>query len=317
VLEGEVNLNSQHELWKILSQNPHLPPEIIEKHWGKWNMGHLSANPSLTPEIIEAHWNDEAEGLSEHWAMNILAKNPSLTPEIINLHWEEWNHSRLIQNHAALTTEIVVKHWDTLFPYIRKAPAQYNPIWDAKRSEVAIWPNLAPTWITPELIKKGWGSWGDVDYLGQIPALTMDLINEHLDEFGLNWLTKNPNLTPEFIQKTWPNEGKSYLGQNPNPKILAYLLENFPEFTVGAHTARYNIAKNPNLTEELMEKYWKNWDYDDIAQNPHVSPDTMKKHWVNLKPYANSYISENPSLFPCGKMTGPAGFPLGIVNWGF
>jgi len=317
VLEGEVNLNSQHELWKILSQNPHLPPEIIEEHWGKWNMGDLSANPSLTPEIIEAHWNDKAEGLSEYWAMNILAKNPSLTPEIINLHWAEWNYRHLIQNHAALTTEIVVRHWDTFLPFIRYAPAQYNAIWDAKRSEVAIWPNLAPTWITSELIEKGWGDWGDVDSLGHLPALTMDLIEQHLNSFSVSYLTSNPNLTSEFIQKTWPTEnenGRQLLASNPNPEILIYLIENFSEFTKGAHTARYNIAQNPNLTEELMEKYWDKWDYDDIAQNPHISPDTMKKHWDVLEGYGR-YLFENPSLFPCGNLAGPAGFPLGVVNW--
>lgn len=316
------DLNSQHDLWRILSENPHLPPEIIEEHWGKWNMGLLSANPSLTPEIIEEHWNDEAEGLSEHWALRILAKNPSLTPEIIENHWGVWDKWLLVENHFALTTEIVENHWIELLPFISSAPAAYLPDnldnpndYDNLWAGTGIWPNLNPTWITPELIEKGWGHWGDVDYLGDNPALTMELIQKHLDEFDMNYLAKNPNLTFEFILEHHEKLKLDELGHNSNPEILAYLIETFAEYTEGRNSARYHIARNPNLTEELMEKHWEAWDYDDIARNPYVAPEIMEKHWDVLERYENRYILENPSLFPCAALTGPAGFPLGIVNW--
>ena len=308
--EGE--LQSQHELWKYLSQNPYLPPEIIEQHWGKWNMGHLSANPSLTPEIIEAHWGDEGEV----WELHILSGNPALTPEIIEKHWGEWDKRALIRNHFALTPEIVENHWGQLLPHIQDAPEAYSSelsshsLW----AGTGIWPNLNPTWITPELIEKGWGYWGDVDYLGDNPALTMELIGKYLGEFGIYFLARNPNLTPDFIFNHHASEHDEF-GSNPNPEILAYLIETFPEIYLEGDSPRYNMGRNPNLPEELMEKHWSSWDNDDIARNPHLSPETMERHWRVLQHFTDEYILDNPSLFPCGKVAGPAGFPSGIINW--
>ena len=309
---AEGDLDSRHELWKYLSQNPYLPPEIIEQHWGKWNMGHLSENPSLTPEIIEAHWNDKGEA----WAIHILSGNPALTPEIIEKYWDAWDKVTLVRNHFALTTEIVENHWDELLPHINEAPYHYNnelspfALW----AGTGIWPNLNPTWITPELIEKGWGHWGDVDYLGDNPALTMELIRKHLNEFEIDYLGKNPNLTLDFIL-THHEVAQDDLGWNPNPEILAYLIETFPEIYLKGDTARYHIARNPNLPEELMEKHWSSWDYDDVAQNPHLSPEIMEKHWKILEVYTADFILDNPSLFPCGNLAGAAGFPSGIINW--
>ena len=82
------------------------------------------------------------------------------------------------------------------------------------------------------------------------------------------------------------------------------------------------MARNPNLTEELMEKYWDKWAYEEIAQNPNLSPTIIENHWSDLEPYtrkmdryahpkifrSGSMFLDNPSLFPCGDL-------LGILNW--
>ena len=119
------------------------------------------------------------------------------------------------------------------------------------------------------------------------------------------------------------------LAKNPNPEILEYALDNFPVFLEGS-SPRYAIAQNPSLTKigegtvSLLEKHYSDFDADDVAKNPALTQDFIEKYWENgHDPNNKSYtglsnytsdLTSNPAFFPYDPTPEWAS---GLFNWRF
>ena len=139
----------------------------------------------------------------------------------------------------------------------------------------------------------------------------------------------------EYIEDTSGSLDAEHLAKNPNPDILEYALDNFPVFLKGG-SPRYAIAQNPSLTKRwwadmgnastvsLLENYYSDFDADDVAKNPALTQDFIEKYWQNGrdqndKSYTglSNYTSEltsNLAFFPYDPTPEWAS---GLFNWRF
>ncbi len=155
-----------------------------------------------------------------------------------------------------------------------------------------------------------------LDMLKDIRPNTED--NDYLDYIG----DKGRSLDAEQLAK------------NPNPEILEYALDNFPVFLKGG-SPRYAIAQNPSLTKilidmgnastvSLLEKHYPDFDADDVAKNPALTQDFIEKYWQNGRdPNDKTYtglsnytsdLTSNPAFFPYDPTPEWAS---GLFNWRF
>ena len=92
------------DFYKVLSNNPNLTMELIEKYSYKpWDWHSISKNPNITMEMIEKYPD-------KPWDWKAISRNPNLTMEIINKYPDkEWRWDGISRN-PNLTIEILKKY---------------------------------------------------------------------------------------------------------------------------------------------------------------------------------------------------------------
>ena len=76
--------------WEIISENPNLTMEFIEKY-PTWDWEIISENPNLTMEFIEKYPN-------KPWNWRFISRNPNITMKIIEKYIDKINFVSLSQN---------------------------------------------------------------------------------------------------------------------------------------------------------------------------------------------------------------------------
>jgi hypothetical protein len=173
-IDSNLNLNIYNNWdWKEIAKNIRVTCDFVKRHKSKWRHWNFSVNPSVTHELIKTFPNEKWV-----WGKKGFSRNPGITLELINNNREaEWDWKELSRN-PGLTLEIIKS-----FP---------NEKWD----------------------------WG---YLSSSPIVTQEFIDFYMlnDRFKnrfCRWdfhdrgVSRNPNVTLEFFDRSKKNEHWSYVG---------------------------------------------------------------------------------------------------------
>ena len=244
-------------------------------------------NPTLSSEFIMEVWSDLTFD-----QMDILIKYNHFVPRV--LIRSLFGIKEDVPKFDSTLTALYMGKWHN---YIISAS-------ESERNRFQLFTNLLRQYHFP------------LDMLKDIRPHTED--NDYLEYIG----DKARNLDAENLAK------------NPNPELLEYALDNFPVFLKGS-SPRYAIAQNPSLTKilidmgnastvSLLEKHYSDFDADDVAKNPALTQDFIEKYWENghdpnNKSYTglSNYTSEltsNPAFFPYDPTPEWAS---GLFNWRF
>lgn len=233
-LERHIN---EHWDWNTLSFNKNITPEFIDYRSGRfWNWIRLSGNPNITPEFIEGH-------LDKNWDWTELSRNQNITPEFIEDHLDKnWDWTELSGN-PNITPEFIGDHLDKN--------------WDW--SELSGNPNITPEFFNL-LDDKDW----DPIKLRRNPKFTSEF-----------WMWKNHNSSLQFMShrindRNWRLDPRE-ISKNPNitPKFIES--QKFFEWYWK------EIVKNPSITPELVQtranqKFWKPYWVELRLKQPLIKP---------------------------------------------
>ena len=291
--------------WEWLIKNTiiyverYIPFNLIEKYLDKWNYWKLSKNQNITEDFILKYPN-------QNWNMCFLIKNNKITDfnalskfrniyeDIIdkypNKQWDwEWlieNTDINVENYIPFNLiEKYLDKWD--YYYLSKNPNLTEKI-------ILKYPNQ--NWDIKYLIKNN--KITDFNALTRFKYINKKIINKYLDKsWDWKWLientnirvenyyhlSKNPNLTEEFILK-YPYKDWD----------IEYLIKNNKITDFNA------LSKFKNITQDIIKKYSdKSWDWKWLIENTNIHVETyislklIEEYYYKLNYYI---LSENPNL---------------------
>ena len=76
------------------------------------------------------------------------------------------------------------------------------------------------------------------------------------------WISKNPNITMEFIEK-YPNKPWNWRAISMNPAITMEIIKKYPNKPWSWSC----MSKNPNITLEIIKKYIDKISFERLSQN--------------------------------------------------
>jgi len=290
IKDGLKKMVATNEAWgESLVSNPCFPESLIRFLVQTYPdlLEDALRNPTLSSEFIMEVWSDLTFD-----QMDILIKHNHFVPRV------------LIRSLFGIK-EDVPKFDSTLTAwYMGKWHNYIISASESERNRFQLFTNLLRQYHFP------------LDMLKDIRPNTED--NDYLEYIG----DKARSLDAEQLAK------------NPNPEILEYALDNFPVFLKGG-SPRYAIAQNPSLTKiltdrgnastvSLLENYYSAFDADDVAKNPALTQDFIEKYWQNgrdsmgvsytgLSNYTSD-LTSNPAFFPYDPTPEWAS---GLFNWRF
>ena len=188
---------------------------------------------------------------SYNWNYYYLSKNPNITEEfILKYPYKNWDIKYLIKNNKITDFKALSKFINITEYIIDNYP---NKPWDWK-------------WIIENT------------NISVEKHIQLDLIKKYSYKWNYKKLSKNPNITKEFILKypyqNWNNKinkSQEWIIENTNISVEKYiqldLIEKYPY-----KWNYYYLSKNPNITKEFILKYpYQNWDIEYLINNNKIT----------------------------------------------
>ena len=334
----------------------YIPLNLIEKYNYKLCYWNLSKNPNITEEFILKY-------LYQNWDIDYLIENNKITDfkalskfkyidkNIINNYpGKPWDWEWLIENtdinvkryipfnliekyknkrgywnlskNLNLTEEFILKYpyqnWDIIYLI------EYNKIIDFKslskfkyiKYVIDEYPNKPWNW---EWLIENTG----INVKRYIP---FNLIEKYKNKWGYWELSKNLNLTEEFILK-YPNKPWDIIYLIENNKIIdfnalskfKYINQNFIDEYPNKpwdwkwliENTSINIEKYISL--ELIKKYPYKWDYQILSKNPNLTEDFILKY--SYKNWNIEYLIDNNKITDFNKLSKFKNINRCIINY--
>lgn len=266
--------------WESISDNDKIVMELIELFPDKdWNWYQISWCENLTIDFVKKH-------IDKPWDWENLSYNDDFaTPEIVETNLEmPWDWTGLTGN-INFTMEYIDSHLD--FPWD----------WD----QVVLKENM-----TAKFFKKHIHKITEHDYeiqlfeegpessinelmtlIKEIPNLNVNwwsfsrLLPIHLIESNMHlpwdWeaVSRNPNLTPAFIEKHVDTLNWDWYVLSENPAVTM----DFVETHQGEHY-RWDwdsLSKNPSITFDFIQKHSEKLDFEELSKNTFSLENTKNK----------------------------------------
>ena len=308
--------------WEWLIENTYINVEkyisfnLIKKYPYKWNYWILSKNPNITKEFILKY-------PYQNWDIGYLIKNNKITDfkslskfknielniicEYSNKHWDwEWiientnimlkkyistnhiSHYHELSKNLNLTEEFILKYpyqnWDIKHLIKNNKITDFKSLSRFKNINYIIINNYKnKPWDWEWLIENT-----DINVEEYIP---LNLIKKYLYKWNYYFLSKNPNLTKEFILKyPYKNWDITYLIENN--KIIDFnaltkfkninqsIIDNYPDkpwdWIWLIENTSINIEKC--ISMDLIKKYLYKWDYQILSKNPNLTENFILKY---------------------------------------
>ena len=272
----------------MLEYDKNITIDLIEKYPYKWYYFHLSYNPNLTEEFIlkYPHQNWNIKYLIENNKITdfkALSKFKNINQSILYKYPDKpWDWEWLIQN-----TDICINEFyccNTYYSYITEEFILKYPYknWDIdyliKINKITDFKSLSKFKIINDYIlyyypDKPWDwEWLIQNIDNRIELdISLNLIEKYYYKWNYKLLSRNPNLTEEFILK--------YPHQNWD---IDYLIEN------NKITDFIALSKFININEEIINEYPnKPWDWGYIIDK-NINLKKIKN--INLKKIKNKLI---------------------------
>ena len=244
--------------WDNVSWYENLTIEFVKKYIDKpWNWENMSYNDDFaTPEIVEAN-------LDMPWNWSALTTNKNFTMEYIESHIDfPWSLENVCLNDN-ITAEFFKTH-------IHKI-VQQDYCFSMFES-----PNLINETMTllkeiPNLKVNWWGASG---------TFPIQFIEEN-PNFPWEWeaVSRNPNLTPAFIEKHVDTLNCEWLSVNPGVTM------DFVETHQGEHY-RWDwdkLSLNPNITFEFIQKHSDKLNFQRVLSNEFIFENQKKQKERKLR----------------------------------
>jgi len=219
-----------------------------------------------------------------------MARNPNLGDSFIMEHWDKINSEEVL-----LT---LLTHNQFLPPYLINYLLGL-PINDSSR------------------LKKGGGRFEGFALAEGRNIMSKLMTQYHFPEELYSSFKTGKTSEADFIINSW--RGREFeglaainLAANPNVKILAYALKNYPIFTDGSNP-RYLMAKNPNTDITLIKTYYDKFDTDDVAQNIALPMSFIEDKSDEFFKFYSDYLLPNIAIFPYTFNE----WQSGLFNWKF
>jgi len=219
-----------------------------------------------------------------------MARNPNLGDSFIMEHWDKINSEEVL-----LT---LLTHNQFLPPYLINYLLGL-PINDSSR------------------LKKGGGRFEGFALAEGRNIMSKLMTQYHFPEELYTSFETDKTYDDKFRIKSWKGqyfEGLAAinLAANPNVKILAYALKNYPVFTEGSNP-RYLMARNPNTDITLIKTYYDKFDTDDVAQNIALPMSFIEDKSDEFFKFYFDYLLPNIAIFPYTFNE----WQSGLFNWKF
>lgn len=229
--------------WKGLSQNPIIKPEDLLKYPNlNWDYTRLMYNKSFSVEFILEH--DEFK-----WDYTELSSNPNLTiKHIIDNPNIKWDWEILSQGfsdggYTKLTYQDVLNNQN--LPWIWDDMASISP--------------LTIDIIRKHLLNHSDGTWF---WISKNKTIGEKEVSNNLDlKWNMDGLYENPNLSIEFLRKTFPDNKVEDTISSNSRYDLKYVLEN-PEYPWNWMFLSEQIPVNTILDNPKLQ-----WDLSSVAIN--------------------------------------------------
>ena len=108
-LNDELGIDFNRKI-RMLSSNPNLTHELIDKYIESWDWDVMCANPSV---IRRGDIGYLVSFLGDEWNWDTFASNPALTPELIDKYFEKFDKT-IISVNPALTPKLIEKYMSKL-----------------------------------------------------------------------------------------------------------------------------------------------------------------------------------------------------------
>jgi hypothetical protein len=290
--------------WAILSSNPNITMEIVEKYPGSFSYGSNGppSSPSAVPKtpFREAESKDARQSGSDLQGKSFcVAKSESATSSHCNL-LEQINSKAICRgwNKVGWCWGSMSKNPNLTIDFIEQHK-HYNWNW----YELSCNPNM-----TFDIIKSHPNSFDDYRWeKSQIlknPSITMDIIERNMefwDVLFLGPLSQNPNLTLDFIKKhpgpfivnnytiTW-----DWSSISCNPGMTLDIIINHPE----CPWSMTYMLRNPNLTLDYIENHLENlWIYwKNLSPNPNITIEFIERHLEHIEDWSWPCLSCHPNI---------------------
>ncbi len=101
-------------------------------------------------------------------------------------------------------------------------------------------------------------------WISSNPNITMEFIEKYHDkEWNWNWISSNPNITMDIIEK-YPDKPWNWYVISETPNLTMDIIEKYPDKL----SDWKSISKNPKITMDIIDKYLdKPWDWESISCN--------------------------------------------------
>lgn len=240
--------------WHYVCKNENFLPEFIlqyPQYDHLWEWEAISANPNLTISFILTH-KDRIP--IDKWNWEEVSLNENMTPSVIesnlDLPWV-WDH--LAYNPSIYQDERFIHKW------FRKLYKKTN--------------------------KKNMMECACMSYIEH----NIVILSCFCTKFW-NFLSSNPNLTPEFI-KTHIHEDWSFSKLSRNPCITPELVND----TIDREWNWYRLSENPSIPISFVEEHIdQDWDWVIISYEK-VTPDFYINH-INHMELSLHHLSVNPNM---------------------
>ena len=314
--------------WEWLIENTNIyienciPFNLIEKYSHKWDYYFLSKNLKLTEEFILKYPN-------KYWDIGYLIDNNKITnfkaltkfkyidEDIINNYsdkpwdWEwlnehiynvkQFKEYRFLNQDLSITEEFILKYpykkWDIIKLINNNKITNFKVLSKFKNINQYIIDNYPnKPWDWEWLIENT-----NICVEEYIP---LNLIKKYLYKWNYYFLSKNSNLTEEFILKyPYQNWDIEYLIENNKiidfnslskfKYIYDYIINNYKnkpwDWEWLIENTSINIEKYISL--KLIKKYPYKWDYQILSKNPNLTEDFILKY--SYKNWNIEYLSKN------------------------
>ena len=284
-----------------LSKFKNINKDIIDKYSNKsWNLKWLIENTNID---VEKYISLELfKKYKNKWGYNDLSKILNINEEfILKYPYQNWDIEYLIKNNKITDFKVLSKFKYINQDFIDKYP---NKPWDwewlIENTNINV-----KRYIPFNLIEKYKNKWGYWD-LSKNLNLTEEFILKYPHQnWDIEYLIDNNKITDFKVLSKFKYINQDFIDKYPNnPWDWIWLIEN-----TGINIKRYipfnliekyknkwgywDLSKNLNLTEEFILKYpYKNWDIEYLIDNNKITDFKVLSKFKNIN---NSIINKYPN----------------------
>jgi hypothetical protein len=251
--------------WKMLSKHVCLDIDLVREFNIQWKRLTLVNNPTYTIELFNEYsrinMNIFLQNYQtyEYHILNYLHENDNPTAIMILQHIHILNTFEDVDN-IFLRPAII-----DLFPHI--IPLLDDLDIKVAHNNLSQNKHLTPAFIREHVNLLNW------ELLSENRALTLELIYEHITRIDWESISKNPNIDVPFIHKYYDKIEHLGLYVSKNPNLTREFICDFWRNNLYWP----QLQKNRAFTLDLMEEFVKNLDHA-VLKNPNMTFEFAKKH---------------------------------------